>query len=753
MKVMNPDTLEDTKYSTKTRIFSDSKGLYVSAVMVQPRESLVERLTPRDVSVNADTFYTMIDSSGEGLYGYTFGLSLGGSKQDGKIAPERVMSFEWDGPWVGETVKTSDGWSAEMFFPWSVLSMPDAKGVRKLGLLIGRRVAHLDELWGWPELPFSKPRFISGFSPATVEGVNPRQQWEVYPYVSATSDEIRNEADGRGGIDVAWRPSTNLQLTATVNPDFGSVESDDVVVNLTAYETFYPEKRLFFLEGNEVFVTSPRSNPRGPSGPGGSGGRQSVQTYRMEPTTLLNTRRIGGSAKHVEIPDYVTVSGVEQSKPTELVGAVKAVGQSGGLRYGLLTAFEKEAELLGTDEATSQEVLVKADGRDFGVLRLLYESAGGGGRQSIGYMGTLASDPLNDAVVHGIDSHYLSGNGKVSWDNQLVVSDKKGEIGYGVFSDLVYTPKRGHMHDFSFDILDNELDISDLGFLRRNDVIGASYRYMRMSSQGLPGWLRNKRVGVFTQIHSNADGYLTEAYAGLMGTWLTQKNLEVSAMVGFKPPQHDDRNSRGNGTYSIDTGMWTRASVGTNSAKKLSLSAQIEARSEDLGDISYSTMLGLTYRPVDRFSLDFDLLLQKKNEWLIYLGDKKFTSFDAIEVKPNLSMNFFISSKQQLRLRLQWAGIEADESNFWSIEKEVGDLVPRFKDLSEPTDDFTLSRLTAQIRYRWEIGPLSDLFLVYTRGSNLPNQIDGDFGPLFRDAMNEPIIDVFTMKLRYRFGS
>ena len=753
MKVINPDTLEKSRYSTKIRIFSDKKGLYVSADMEQPKETLVERLTTRDESVNSDTLYVMIDTSGEGLYGYNFGLSLGGSKQDGKIAPERVMSFEWDAPWIGETAVTDSGWSAEMFLPWSAMSMPGAEDDRRIGLLTGRKVAHLDELWGWPYLPFSKPRFISGFSPATVEGVNPRQQWEVYPYVSATSDEIRNEADGRGGIDVAWRPSTNLQLTATVNPDFGSVESDDVVVNLTAYETFYPEKRLFFLEGNEVFVTSPRSNPRGPSGPGGSGGRQSVQTYRMEPTTLLNTRRIGGSAKHVEIPDSVTVSGVEQSKPTELVGAVKAVGQSGGLRYGLLTAFEKEAELLGTDEATSQEVLVKADGRDFGVLRLLYESAGGGGRQSIGYMGTLASDPLNDAVVHGIDSHYLSGNGKVSWDNQLVVSDKKGEIGYGVFSDLVYTPKRGHMHDFSFDILDNELDISDLGFLRRNDVIGASYRYMRMSSQGLPGWLRNKRVGVFTQIHSNADGYLTEAYAGLMGTWLTQKNLEVSAMVGFKPPQHDDRNSRGNGTYSIDTGMWTRASVGTNSAKKLSLSAQIEARSEDLGDISYSTMLGLTYRPVDRFSLDFDLLLQKKNEWLIYLGDKKFTSFDAIEVKPNLSMNFFISSKQQLRLRLQWAGIEADESNFWSIEKEVGDLVPRFKDLSEPTDDFTLSRLTAQIRYRWEIGPLSDLFLVYTRGSNLPNQIDGDFGPLFRDAMNEPIIDVFTMKLRYRFGS
>ncbi len=753
MTVTDPDTLEKPTHKTRTRILYTDKGLYVAGEMEQPLNTLVERLSSRDEFVNRDDFGISIDSSGEGLYGNFFNIGLGGSKQDGKIAPERNITTQWDGPWVGETAVTDYGWSTEMFIPWSALSMPEGSQERRIAIAMFRKVAYLDERYSFPPLPFSQARFISAFEPVSIDKVNPRQQWEVYPYVSATSDEIRNEADGRGGIDVAWRPSTNLQLTATVNPDFGSVESDDVVVNLTAYETFYPEKRLFFLEGNEVFVTSPRSNPRGPSGPGGSGGRQSVQTYRMEPTTLLNTRRIGGSAKHVEIPDYVTVSGVEQSKPTELVGAVKAVGQSGGLRYGLLTAFEKEAELLGTDEATSQELLVTADGRDFGVLRLLYESAGGGGRQSIGYMGTLASDPLNDAVVHGIDSHYLSGNGKVSWDNQLVVSDKKGEIGYGVFSDLVYTPKRGHMHDFSFDILDNELDISDLGFLRRNDVIGASYRYMRMSSQGLPGWLRNKRVGVFTQIHSNADGYLTEAYAGLMGTWLTQKNLEVSAMVGFKPPQHDDRNSRGNGTYSIDTGMWTRASVGTNSAKKLSLSAQIEARSEDLGDISYSTMLGLTYRPVDRFSLDFDLLLQKKNEWLIYLGDKKFTSFDAIEVKPNLSMNFFISSKQQLRLRLQWAGIEADESNFWSIEKEVGDLVPRFKDLSEPTDDFTLSRLTAQIRYRWEIGPLSDLFLVYTRGSNLPNQIDGDFGPLFRDAMNEPIIDVFTMKLRYRFGS
>jgi len=86
-----------------------------------------------------------------------------------------------------------------------------------------------------------------------------RQQWEAFPYASGTSDIIRDDGEARAGVDLAWRPSSNLQLTATINPDFGSVESDDVVVNLTAYETYFPEKRLFFLEGTEVFETTPRS--------------------------------------------------------------------------------------------------------------------------------------------------------------------------------------------------------------------------------------------------------------------------------------------------------------------------------------------------------------------------------------------------------------------------------------------------------------------------------------------------------------
>ena len=752
MTVVDPDTLVEAPYATNRRIFYDDRGLYVSAEMFQPKDTLVERLSSRDVRLNRDDFGFGIDASGEALYGYVFNVALGGSKMDGKITPERNVTFNWDGPWVGETAVTDYGWSAEMFIPWSALAMPDTPDVRKMGVSFWRKIAHLDQQLSTPPLPRSKPRFISGFAPVELEGIDLKQQWEIYPYVSATADEISNETEGRPGMDLAWRPSSNLQVTASLNPDFGSVESDDVVVNLTAYETFYPEKRLFFLEGSEVFVTSPRSNPWGPGGMPGSGGRKAAGMFKPEPTTLFNSRRIGGTAKHVEIPDEITVTGVEQGKPTELLGAVKVVGQSGGLRYGVLSAFEDEAELMGTNDQTGDPVSLRADGRDFGIARLLYEDSSGEGRRSIGYMGTLADYETEQATVHGIDTHWLSKTGKIAMDTQFMASDVENEKGYGLFSNMMIVPKQGRMHAIEIDLMDDQLDISDLGFLKRNDLVGVKYRFMKQKSTGLPDRLRTRMIGTYAQTHFNTEGYLTESFFGFMINTVTRENLELGFNVNYKPRRHDDFNSRGNGQYQIDQGYFTLFTIGTNSADKLSFSGSLMSRTEDLGDLSYQGTLGFTYTPVDKFSMDFDMIYVKRDEWLLYRGDKEFVTYDATEIKPSLTMDFFISSKQQIKLKFQWVGINADESNAFLISNPRG-LSPLIRTSVDDLDDFTVSRLTAQIRYRWEIGPLSDLFLVYTRGSNLPTRNEQGFAPLFQDAVDEPIIDVFTAKLRYRFGS
>ena len=316
-----------------------------------------------------------------------------------------------------------------------------------------------------------------------------------------------------------------------------------------------------------------------------------------------------------------------------------------------------------------------------------------------------------------------------------------------------FSPKQGATHSLKIDALDKELDISDLGFLRRNDSYGANYMYSHMKSQGLRPRLRNRDMGFFASSTQNGDGLTTQSYFGFWNGYLFNDNSELRLGLEWVPSRYDDRESRGNGTYKLDGGHFIRASYGTSTAKKISTSIQVVAISCCGYDETLIGDLGLTYRPVDRFALDVDLGFHREKNWLVHTGDRNITGFNAFNVMPSVSLDYFISSKQQLSLKLQWVGINADESEYWTVPEVAGRLVPRIKTVDEAKDDFTVSQMTVQLRYRWEIAPLSDLFIVYTRGANLPNQGDQDFGYLFRDALSEPIVDVLTMKLRYRFGS
>jgi hypothetical protein len=758
MLVIDPDTLADTRYKTDVRMFYTDKGLHFAAFMEQPHETHVARLSSRDEFINRDAIGITLDTSGEGLYGYWFSVNLGGSVMDGKVAAERQFSREWDGPWTSATAVVENGWSAEMFLPWSMMTMAASKsGERKLGFWINRKVAYIDERWSWPALPFASKRFMSALANMRTPNVEPKQQIAAFPYASHTIDDASGEDESRVGVDLSWRPSSDVQITAALNPDFGAVESDDVVVNLTAFETFFPEKRLFFLEGQEVFATTPRSQNRG-SGPTGRGSRGTASTFSSEPTTLLNTRRIGGAAR-IDVPANIDVAGVELGSPTNLLGAAKVTGQSGGWRYGVLGASEDEVSLRGTINTgvnQGQEINVTADGRDFGVVRLLYEDVGEG-RRSIGYLGTVVSYPDTEAVVHGVDSHWLSKNGAWQVDGQLITSDLADEVGYGGLVDIAYKPKQGTEHKLSLDYFDDSLDVSDLGFIRRNDVTSAVYSYSWSTGRGLK-YLRNKRRSILINSAWNTDGFLVRSGIFFRNAW-TFKNLsEIRTEVDYFPARWHDRNSFGNGRYKVDDRIVAEVGFGTNTSKKLSFSALLGVRQEELSSWTRRASVGLTYQPSDRFSVDFDLNYLLREDWLLHDRDRLFTTYDAGDFQPRVGMDLFLTSKQQIRFTMQWAGIRAKERDFYQVPLSEGNLVaiddPIQSGLVTATNgDFAISRLTTQLRYRWEIGPLSDLFVVYTRGSNLPNRVDDVFADLFDDALSTPIVDVYVVKLRYRFGN
>jgi hypothetical protein len=748
MQVIDPDNLDPARYRTTTRYLRTDQGLYLGVDLEQPEASLVARLSSRDSFINRDEFGITLDTSGEGLYGYWFSTALGGSVKDGKVAPERQFTSQWDGPWRRATALTETGWSVEMFLPWSMMAMPDADGQRNMGFWVTRKLAQLDERWSSPALPFTGSRFMSALGKLQLGNVDPGQQLSLFPYTSYTYNGIDDSDEYRAGLDVFWRPSSNIQVTATANPDFGAVESDNVVVNLTAFEVFFPEKRLFFLEGEEVFRTTPRARVH--SGGGSSGARGTSSTFNPTPTTLVNTRRIGG-VPDVSVPDDVTALGAELGRPTELIGAVKLTGQTGGLRFGVLSAFEEDVRRRG--ERAGSPVRLEQDGRDFGVARLLYEqSTATAGRRSIGYLGSVVRHADSDAIVHGVDTHLLSANGRWNLDTQFIASDVEEANGYGALVDLSYTPNRRFRHKVSLDFLDDKLDISDLGFIRRNDALGGVYSLDYFNQRGLKR-LRSRKRSFLLSYEQNREGQMVRGGLFWRNQWEFPNFVRIGSEVDYFPGRWDDRNSFNNGSYKVDDRWVAEVSIGSNSASKLSVSALVGVRQEELSGWTTRATVGATFKPNDRFSLDFDINYLKRDGWLVYQQDRDFTTFDATDWQPRVAMDFFISARQQLRFTMQWAGIRAREQELWRIPVGGGDLVRRGRATGVESDDFTISRITTQLRYRWEIGPLSDLFLVYTRGSNLDNRMRDEFGNLFRDALDEPVIDFFTMKLRYRFGS
>ncbi len=744
-KVLEPDTLQPARHATRLFLGYDLKGLYIGAELEQPTDAYVSRLSGRDqIQLNRDNVSITIDTSGQGLYGNWFGIALGDSQMDGTVLPERKYQNDWDGPWRGRTSKTDFGWTAEMFIPWSAVSMPASGDLRKMGVYVSRKVGYLDERWGWPELPPTGQKFMSELQTITMNEVAPRQQYNVYPFVAAAKDRVEGEMKYRAGVDMFWRPSSNFQMNATLNPDFGNVESDEVVINLTALEVFFPEKRLFFLEGQEVYVTSPRGDTR----TRGNVGNQGV------PYTLLNTRRIGGKPRRPDVPGTAFIPQRELEAPTELKGAVNTTGQTGRLRYGFLAAFEDDVKFHTRQGGTP--VNVHQDGNDYGVARVLYENNDSGYR-AVGAMVTSVLNNYRDAMTVGVDGHWLSPTGKVKIDAQYMGSDVEGSTqGHGGFVDVEYQFRRGMFYRAGLEAFDKHLDVNDLGFLQRVDM----YRFRNsftLTSSGL-GFARENQFDLRGFLQKNISESLLTGGGAFLSDRLSLNNLTyLTARLGFAAPQYDDLNSFGNGTFRIEERVEASLLWESDTTQRWFYTAGIGYKGENLGGEALVWDASIGWRPSDRFGMTLAVQYQDRDGWLLHQGGRLMGTFSAEQWMPNLSVDYFISARQQLRLSMQVVGIKAREQDFFFIPARPGNLISTAKPTGpgfRSSYDFSKTQYSLQLRYRWEMAPLSDLFVVYTRQADLGALLgDQEFGQIFNDAWDAPLANFLVVKIRYRLGS
>ena len=315
------------RYKTEAQVAYDDHSFYAFLRAYDPEPAKISTvLARRDVRPPTDQLKIVIDSFHDRRSGFEFAVSPGGVKRDYAVYDDTHEDGSWDGVWDVATRVDSLGWTAEFEIPLSQLRYASST-THTFGFGVWRDIERYKERVSWPAYRPSQLGFASQLGDLTgIDGIPAPRRFDVMPYVVAKSEPRPTEAGFdhhqsiTGGADFKYGLTSNFTLDGTVNPDFGQVEQDPAVLNLTQFETFLQEKRPFFLEGTGVYRFPVNSNQVSDAGEG-----------------LFYSRRIGRA------PQLSYLYG-DASSPTSttILGAGKLTGRTaGGLTVGALDAVTR----------------------------------------------------------------------------------------------------------------------------------------------------------------------------------------------------------------------------------------------------------------------------------------------------------------------------------------------------------------------------------------------------------------------------
>src|SRR5712691_3976837 len=327
----DPDDTKPPTMRTSIRIVYDDNAIYFGAKMSDPQRPTA-RLFRRDEFGTTDFLSINIDPQLDRLSGNAFTITPANVQLDTVLYNDIGEDGSWDGVWESATKIVPDGWVAEVRIPFAQLRFPD-KPVHVWGLNITRRTVRNNEWVRIVNTPKGQTGFVSHFADIVgIEGIHRGRAVEVVPYAVTRSDVrtrvdpndplvARRDARADGGVDLKYALTSSLTLTGTLNPDFGQVEVDPAVVNLTQFETFYPEKRPFFTEGLNIFRFGDTPAPS--------------HFNFFFPPSLFYTRRIGRAPQGTIDADFIDAPG-----NTRILRAAKLTGKlPAGWTIGVLDAL------------------------------------------------------------------------------------------------------------------------------------------------------------------------------------------------------------------------------------------------------------------------------------------------------------------------------------------------------------------------------------------------------------------------------
>lgn len=778
---------EPASQRTEVRILYGAGNLYIGATLYDDQvEQIEQTLGRRDEYNRADWFMVSIDSYFDRRTAYSFGVNAAGVQFDafrtsdgggggGPVPPG--MDTSWDAVWYSSARVTDNGWVVEMQIPYSMLRFAE-KDLQRWGIHFSRRIPRNGEESEWPLIPRTeRENLVAQFGHLTeIRNIEPRPNIQVTPY-SLGQLNTRESASSPGetatdynmdfGADIKVGLGPNVTMDATINPDFGQVESDPAVLNLTAFETFYDERRPFFLEGANIYE------------------------FSVGPGELLYTRRIGAN--------------------DPIIGAAKVTGRTAeGLSFGVLGATTGDNFSPSRNSGVARMSQQLGDFSSAGGILTGFDGPNVGGE---GRIQTLSGGA--DWDLRMLDNRYgVEGFASFTHRN-WTAENRSAQTGFA--GKLWMRKRQGIISGFTgIDVFSDRFNPNELGQLRENNFIASLTRIEYQINGGQPfGAFQRANVNMFgvqqfsyrdqlnlglsleidsqwmlesfQQFELNASldnifgGYDLYETRGL-GSWARPHSIEFETEF-----ETDDRRSwevepeiaytfsgDGGRVYGLglranwDAGSWVSLSGNLDGEWENNITAWVS--NESFRNTGNEWQIGSESAPPDQLNNDdfiafdddgmLDNILSDvdpfdTNQYYVSVfGDRDTRSLDftlrsTITFTPDLSLQVY----GQLFLA------RGHFNNFQILQNpdRSADFDPYPK-----RSDFTLNSLQSNVVLRWEYRPGSTFFLVWTQGRSererqnplaprTPSPYYRSIGDRIGDTFDIFPQNVFLAKIKYTF--
>lgn len=781
---------------TSVWIAYNEQGIFVAAkCYYSDSTTCTGGIARRDEMVQSDWFWFWIDPNKSGHNGFGFAVNPDGSMIDRKLYQDIYSDDSWDGVWEATAKRHKDFWAVEVFIPFNQLRF-GMKDEYVMGVNFERYILRKAEEDYFAMVPDMEAGFVSKFGLLTgITGIKPPARFHILPYLMGKATYLsegqdspfydENKYKGSAGIDLKYGLTGDLTLDLTVNPDFGQAEVDPAEINLTAFETYYDEKRTFFIEGSDIFRFG--DNPTGGV----------WNCYWNEPY-IFYSRRIGREPK-----GSITHSGfVDRPEQTSILGAAKLSGQIGNYTLGHISAItdREYARIDSSGTIFDEEIEPRTY---YGILRSGREF--NEGNQGLGFMATgvtrdLRTDELSqinnqNALVFGLDGwSFLNKErdwgvmGKVAYSHvngteERILSLQQEPAHYYQSPDFEYvsldstlTSLSGYMTRFAvkktkgnvgfhsaLGVISPGFETNDLGFTWVTNVINmhvaAGYSWFEPTN-----WFRNANVWLMTSRNYDFEGrqlfeqYYATTYINLLNYW------SISSWLQITPDGLDLHDTRGGPAIAYHGYKAAFLELSTDTRKKLRLSGSVYYDFIDDGGYDRNYGLELTYNPSPSIKLslsaDFNEILSHQ-QWVANVPDSSavstyytsyvFSDLDQQVTSGTVRLDWGFTPQLSLQMYVQPYIAVGSYSNFKRLtEGGTYDYEPY--DYQGPNPDFNFKSFKANVVLRWEYRPGSLIYLVWTHDrQNYDNPGVYDLGNDIQSLMNEDADNIFLLKVSYLF--